>query len=387
MPSLPLPVPATTHLIIFDTHPIQYRSPIFREIARLDPGMKVCFFNEQDNSDRLFFKERGQTPKQTWGVSLLEGFSSEFLRTADMSLPGVYSTFRKFLENEKPSSIVLMGYALWENWILLFLARSMGIQVIHIGDTFNDGVGKKRPLLKELLMRFFFSKVSTVVSVGNKNRDFYLRKGVQLDQIVPAKHCTDSAFFGDRVESIRAQWRKQHQIPESALVILFVGRLVDVKRPMDVVKLSQKLSTPGVCTVIAGNGYLEEKLKPFASERLRLIGFQNQLQVRECYHGSDVLFLPSESETWGLVVNEAFATGIPAVVTDTCGCAHDLVVPGETGEIFPVGQIDGIARKLDVLFSNPEQLRLMGRRAREKVLKEYTVEKFARAVLAAMANR
>jgi len=387
MPTLPLPVPATTNLVIFDTHPIQYRSPIFKKVFSLNPGTKVYFFNERADTDNPLFKERGQIPKQNWGISLLDGFDSETLNLSGMSFAAVHSAFKKILDTERPASIVLMGYAQWENWILLFMAKARGIHVIHIGDTFNDGDGKKRPLVKEILMRWFFSKVSTFVSVGEKNRSFYLRKGVEADRIVATKHCVDSDFFGDRVSSIREQWRKQHGIPDSAIVILFMGRLVDRKRPMDAVKLSQLLRSPGVCTVIAGNGYLEETLKPFASERLRLIGFQNQLQARECYHGSDLLFVPSEWETWGLVVNEAFATGIPAVVTDTCGCADDLVVRGETGEVFGVGDLEPLARKLDALFSNPDQLRLMGRRARDKVLKEYSVEKFALALLSATDHK
>ncbi|HVJ83875.1 MAG TPA: glycosyltransferase, partial [Planctomycetia bacterium] len=55
---------------------------------------------------------------------------------------------------------------------------------------------------------------------------------------------------------------------------------------------------------------------------------------------------PSRSETWGLVVNEALATGLPCVVSESVGCAPDLVVPGVTGATHPVGNVAALADAL-----------------------------------------
>src|SRR5207237_3143553 len=66
----------------------------------------------------------------------------------------------------------------------------------------------------------------------------------------------------------------------------------------------------------------------------------------EVYAAADCLLVPSASESWGLAVNEAMATGLPAVVSDHVGCAPDLVISGETGEVFPVGNIEAAAAAL-----------------------------------------
>ncbi len=69
---------------------------------------------------------------------------------------------------------------------------------------------------------------------------------------------------------------------------------------------------------------------------MNFLGFVNQSRLPEVYAAAHVLALPSGAEeTWGLVVNEAMACGIPAVVSDAVGCGPDLVEPGVTGEVVP----------------------------------------------------
>ncbi len=91
--------------------------------------------------------------------------------------------------------------------------------------------------------------------------------------------------------------------------------------------------------------------------------------------------MPSEFETWGLVVNEAFACGRPALVTDTCGVAHDLVVPQENGDVFAVGDLTMASKIVASLVENPTVAEEWGANAREKLIAEYRPENFAAAVL------
>ena len=176
-------------------------------------------------------------------------------------------------------------------------------------------------------------------------------------------------------------------IPENAFVLLFVGRLVERKRPEDMLALHKHLKNhPGFYTVLVGNGPLETSLRAqgLGDDKLIFAGFRNQGQTRECYYGSDLLVVPSEYETWGLVVNEAFACGRPALVTDTCGTADDLVVRGETGFVYPVGDVERAATFVEKLIAKPEELITMGDRARKKVSSQYNIGQFADAILEAL---
>jgi glycosyltransferase involved in cell wall biosynthesis len=81
--------------------------------------------------------------------------------------------------------------------------------------------------------------------------------------------------------------------------------------------------------------------------RATWIGFLNQTKLARAYAVADCLALPSGSETWGLVVNEAMATGLPCVVGDLVGCGPDLIEPERTGYIFRVGSVEGLAGSLE----------------------------------------
>jgi hypothetical protein len=101
--------------------------------------------------------------------------------------------------------------------------------------------------------------------------------------------------------------------------------------------------------LLVGDGPLRKSLEiqalPF-KERIHFTGFLNQSRLPEVYKASNVLILPSNSnETWGLVVNEAFACGIPAVVSDAAGCAPDLIDERETGFTYPAGNVQTLAQK------------------------------------------
>src|SRR5262249_18458612 len=64
------------------------------------------------------------------------------------------------------------------------------------------------------------------------------------------------------------------------------------------------------------------------------------------YAAADLLVLPSESESWGLVVNEAFACGLPAIVSDRVGCAPDMIRHDVTGRVVPFGDGQELARAI-----------------------------------------
>jgi len=92
--------------------------------------------------------------------------------------------------------------------------------------------------------------------------------------------------------------------------------------------------------------------KPSAS----FAGFLNQREISRAYASADTLVLPSDAkETWGLVVNEAMASGLPCVVSTACGCADDLVLPLFPKLCFPVGDIDALMRSLLEAMTNPPQ--------------------------------
>jgi glycosyltransferase involved in cell wall biosynthesis len=380
-----------SRLLIFDTHPIQYRSPVFTALFEKHPDLKVYFFNSHFNSRRWWFHERGKTPPQTWGIPLQNGFPNQVLQTEQGSAWTCWWTLNRVLREEKPEQVVLYGYYLPEHWMLRVLCRLRRIPVIFIGETFQKGNWSLRRLIKAPLRKFFFAGVSRFIAIGRKTEAYYRGLGIEEERIIPAKYCVDLSFFRQSPETAlrtRNAWRQKYGIPENAFVVLFVGRLFERKRPQDVLEIQKALAhIPGTYSVVVGNGPLEKNLRSSSAHLPRMIwtGFQNQAGTRDAYYGSDVLFVPSEYETWGLVVNEAAACGLTSVLTDTCGVAGDLTVHGETGFVFPRGDVASALHWISRLKEDRSLCRSLGAAAREKVEKEYGISQFADAFVRALA--
>jgi len=108
------------------------------------------------------------------------------------------------------------------------------------------------------------------------------------------------------------------------------------------------------------------------------------------YVASDLLVLPSDYEPFGLVVNEAMLCGCPAVASDRVGARYDLVSEGETGCVFPCGDIEALAQILLSLLSDPTQLDRMGTAAKQRMRTwspESNMGSFIEAVQAAVAGQ
>ena len=107
---------------------------------------------------------------------------------------------------------------------------------------------------------------------------------------------------------------------------------------------------------------------------MSFVGFVNQSEIGQYYRAGDCVVLPSDCrETWGLVVNEAMASGRPAIVSDQVGCAADLIESGETGWSFPMGDVLGLARIMREAAADRSKLEQMGAQAQAMVLEHFSV--------------
>ncbi len=374
--------------LIFDTHPIQYRSPLFRKICDQDPTARVLFFGTGFDGDKWWFKERGAIPTQTWEMPLTEGFPNETLPLSGKPLPAKLRYLRKLLTDEKPRAILLFGYYLAENWVLWFYARKMGIAVVFLGETFQEDFTTLRTIVSRPLRRHFLAGLTKIVTIGSRNHAYYRRLGISEAVLVSGKYAVNNDFFllePSAALSARQRIRKSLGIGEKDFVTLFVGRLFERKRPKDIFHVHKKVNDPKYHTIVVGNGPQQGFMNSLAegTPNFHLVGFKNQGETREFYCAADVLCVPSEFETWGLVVNEAFCAGVPAVVSEDCGVAGDLVTPGETGFVFAVGDTDGAARHIAQLRDGTWDLKAMGQNAKARVRDHFSLQQLANAVLKA----
>jgi glycosyltransferase involved in cell wall biosynthesis len=117
--------------------------------------------------------------------------------------------------------------------------------------------------------------------------------------------------------------------------------------------------------------------------RVDFVGFLQREQLARCYALAEMFVLPTHSDTWGLVVNEAMACGLPIVCTDVAGCVRDLVQDGWNGITFPAGNTAALTGAMMKLSSDGALRCLMGSRSKERILR-YSPEACASGIAEAV---
>jgi glycosyltransferase involved in cell wall biosynthesis len=116
-------------------------------------------------------------------------------------------------------------------------------------------------------------------------------------------------------------------------------------------------------------------------DAVSFLGAKNITEIGELFVASTALVLPSRSEPWGLVVNEALSYGCPAVVSNVCGCVPDLVIDGVTGYSFEMGNIEALSRAMLSTIEIVAADRVAVAKQCLAVISEYTPNRAASQIL------
>jgi glycosyltransferase involved in cell wall biosynthesis len=354
------------------SHPIQYQAPLFRELA----GRAEI---------RVFFAHRASAEDQAaagfgipfeWDVDILSGYPHAFLHNAarNPNLDDFSGCDTPSISGElargKFDALLLMGWRLKSDWQALFAARRLKIPVMVRGDSH---LSTPRSLIKRaakaaaypIALRAF----DAALYVGEQSRRYWEHYGYPTDRMFFSPHCVDNTWFSARAtDGARTALRAAHGVSADAKIALFAGKLLPLKRPLDLISAAAALRRDGLdlSVMIAGSGPLEAQVAEIAalnSVPLIGLGFCNQSMMPSAYAAADLLVLPSSSETWGLVANEALACGKPVIVSDSCGCGPDLAADGAAGAVFPCGDAEGLAAAMRRLLAEPPSQHAISARA------------------------
>jgi glycosyltransferase involved in cell wall biosynthesis len=376
-------------LAVLTTHPIQYQVPLWKELAaRRKVPFKVFYMSDHGLEARL---DPGFGKSFSWDVDLLGGYECEFLDTykgpSSDSFWGLRLKrgFGRALREMDADVLWIQGWQVAAYWQAVFEARQANTKVWLRGETNTrsnaGGMGQqfRRRLLRKLLHR-----VDRLLYIGEANRQFYLEQGIGKERLAPAPYCVDNSRFSAAAAAARPERhriREEWGIPTDAFCFLFAGKFIAKKRPFDLIEsarcLQPALQGKKIHLLWVGTGELCGELRQachayFDAEKgergdaangpnASFVGFLNQSAISRAYVAADCLVLPSDAkETWGLVVNEAMASGLPCIVSNACGCMEDLVEPIRSDLCYPVGDIIALARAMMAVITHtprPEILR------------------------------
>ena len=214
-----------------------------------------------------------------------------------------------------------------------------------------------RPL--ETLLVWAIRHADILAVMGTRARRDLIALGISPERVVVVPAGVDEALF----DVPRSSTPRYHMVTAS--------QLNPRKRLEDLLAAAVALKGryPGLKVAIAGVGPLDAELRAEA-ERLGLqdtvefLGFVTDM--RRLYADSAIFVLPSRDEGLSIAICEAMATGLPVVATDV-GEVRDVVVPGENGELFAVGDVDAFVRATDALLGDEGRRAAMGRAASDTI--------------------
>jgi glycosyltransferase involved in cell wall biosynthesis len=342
--------------------------PVFEALGRTkDTELTVLYFAETEGD-------------RTWAARAGVGFESAVLPSKTLNLFFAKDTLSfhwnptllRELARRRPDVVINSGWSSPTSWAAFASCRRRHIpHVLWAGSTEYEE-SWLRPLVKPLV-RTMVAGSQGWVSYGTASARYLETLGAPKGAVVPSFHCIDNArFLSECAEA-------EHTVPalrarlglEGKRVVLFVGRMVAVKGVDVLLEAFARGAPSDVHLVLAGDGPKRREWEAWAAERLagraHFVGGVRLEALAPYYLLADLFVLPSVSEVWGLVLNEAGLAGLPVIASDRCGAAEDLVRNGENGFVFPAGDVSALARALADALESPERTRTMGDASRRRV--------------------
>jgi len=362
-----------------------YRIPVFNALARRsDLDLHVIFLAETDETLRQWhvYKDEIQfsyqiLPAFRWRVGKHNILVNRGLRSA--------------LSKQKPQTIICGGYSYAASWEALLWARLHHIEFILWSESTGEDTRERWPLV-EWCKTYFLRHCDRFVVPGKASLDYLRLLTSATTEIVTAPNAVDNSWFAVQAGNTRshaAEFRMKMKLPSR--FILFVGRLVPGKGVFDLLAAYAKLDSclrSEVALVFAGDGISRAELTRHATQitpgAVYFPGFAQREDLAGLYALAEVLVLPTHSDPWGLVVNEAMTCGLPIIVSNVAGCSADLVKDGWNGYVVPFQDSDKLSAAIDSVVRHRELRQQMSARSLERI-QDYSPEACADG-LAAAAN-
>ena len=307
-----------------------YKVALFNELAKLNSNMEVIFIAEKEN-------------RRDWNIdynNIKFPFTVLFKGSIDRinSFTIAKHTWRK-LEEIRPETLIICDYSNIFGWVALRWAKKNNNNLIFwLDSTYND---RKHSFPKEQLKHFFLKHFDAFLAPGERTKQYLEFMKVDSSKIVKIGYSVNNDYF------IR-QYQQHYDNKENLLKdlkiqkksnFIFIGRFAPEKNIFTLLNAFLNLKNNKWGLLLLGDGQLREDIKSFIKENklednILLPGFIQHDDIVKYFIASDVFILPSLSEPWGLVVNEAMLCRLPVIVSTKCGCQPELVKEGLNGFSF-----------------------------------------------------
>lgn len=385
-------------LVVFDSHPVQYRAPVWRNIEQASPGcIHVVYATDCSVKGHV---DSGFGRSIAWDEPLLDGYAYSILNNENGTPLEGWNTLTgkgvgKMIDAIKPDAVLLTGFNYRYDLVAYLEAKRRGIPVWLRCETQDTAVSRSwlKGLFRSIIYTSIYKGLDRIFYIGVLNKNHYLKLGVSESILRPAYYATTNRFNSLSVEvknELRTTERVKRGIAEDAIVIGFSGKLISKKNPdifYDMIPFIPETLRSKLFFYYLGSGEMEQELRKKATQALEqysihtyFAGFVNQSELAAPYLAMDIMILPSRKmgETWGLVANEAMQAGCSVIVSNSVGSSANFK-DWEQFRVFNEGDAKDLAKHISNLSVYKRSFDWA-----EDGLKEYSIEKISDAFIQEM---
>jgi len=245
---------------------------------------------------------------------------------------------------------------------------------------------------QRLWEKFLAGRADACLSYGTAARDYLIELGVNPERIVVGVNAVDVDFFTRKLSGVSSEEGQPESVDNpNQIELLFVGNLFPRKGLTQLLQAVQLAAYNGgnLRLKIIGEGPEKEMLEQTAgalgiAAHVHFIGRKTPVELPAYYAGADLFLMPSLDEIWGLVLNEAMASGLPVIASTLAGATRDLVEHGVNGLAVDPRDVPALARAIETLAADPELRLRMGRAAAVTIRAKATIDHSAAAFIRAI---
>lgn len=345
-----------------------YRIPVFNALARRpEIDLQVIFLSENDPTRRQW---RVYKDEISFTYEVLPSWRQRLGQYNVLINRGVHSA----LNRAQPDIVLCGGYNYLASWAVAHWARIHRVPLLLWSESTAFDLRRRYQVVEFMKMRFL-KMCSGFVVPGASSLNYLKALGIEEQLIFTAPNAVDTSLFSNLAEGVRRDEslaRSRHGLPPR--YFLYVGRMVRAKGVFDLLDAYSQLEPDlrsKVGLVFVGDGTERRRLIERASKithgTIQFPGFVHRDQLPEIYALADGLILPTYSDVWGLVANEAMACNLPVIVTSVAGCALDLVENEWNGFVVPPRDPSRLAASMENLAADSGRRQEMGCRSRQRI--------------------
>ena len=327
-------------------------------------------------------------------LTLFEDISSESIKHVELVL-----RLRRVLSDINADAIAIPGWSGRAAFVALDWCIANNKPVVVMSESTADD--ERRIPWREAIKRRYVAMCSAAIAGGSRHADYLALLGMRPERIFMGYDAVDNDYFAISAGRVR---NAPARIPRASCLtdryFLASARFIEKKNLFRLLEAyaiyRERCHDPRAghnlrvawSLVLLGDGPLRDQLltrlmRLNLSEHVLLPGFIQYDALPEYYAMAGAFIHASTTEQWGLVVNEAMASGLVVLISNRCGCAPDLVREGVNGFTFDPCDVQALARLMfQVANLEPNRLATMGEASR-RISSDWGLDRFASGLVAA----